>query len=138
MNLALSILLAAGLALWPAQGPTSGPVRPPHIASPPPGVHVWREVPRASRSAHRTAPIDVTAYCWTGNRTASGPWPQRGMAASNDYPFGTRLRVPGVGLVTVTDHIGHGTQLDLYLGRAGCHKRATAFGRKHLRVEVLP
>lgn len=140
MKLTLSLLLVAALTLWPAQGPKSGPVRPPHVTSPPPSVNVWREVPRASRRAHRTAikAVDVTAYCWTGNRTASGKWPRRGMAASNKHPIGTRLRVPGIGVVTVEDRIGHGTELDLYMGRAGCHDRATDFGRRHLRVEVLP
>lgn len=80
--------------------------------------------------------MSVTAYCWTGNRTASGVWPQMGMAAG-PWPFGTRLHVEGVGVVTVTDRYGWGTELDVYLGREGCQERAREFGRRHLRVEVL-
>lgn len=82
--------------------------------------------------------LEVTAYCWTGNRTASGVWPERGMAAGNDWDFGTRLRVEGIGIVTVTDRYGYGTQLDLYLGHyADCEHDALVFGRRHLHVEVV-
>ena len=101
---------------------------------------------RASRS-HARKPLatvhpirshswDVTAYCETGSKTASGVWPRRGMAAtlSRRIPFGTRLRVPGIGLVTVTDRIGHGSDLDIYLGGSGCEQLARNFGRRHLTV----
>ena len=78
---------------------------------------------------------DTTCYTATGNRTASGLWPRVGMAASNRYPFGTRLRVERVGVVTVQDRIGHGSSLDLFFAsRSACLR----FGRQHLRVEVLP
>jgi 3D (Asp-Asp-Asp) domain-containing protein len=82
--------------------------------------------------------LDTTAYCWTGNHTASGRWPRIGYAASNLFPFGTRLRVPGFGVVTVEDRTDNLTQLDLYMGDAGCGLRATRFGRRSLLVEVLP
>jgi 3D (Asp-Asp-Asp) domain-containing protein len=87
--------------------------------------------PTPPRRHHRT--LDVTAYCHTGNRTASGVWPRPGMAAGNQWPFGTRLRVEHVGVVTVTDRIGWGSELDLYM--SSCTK-ARQFGRRHLKVEV--
>jgi 3D (Asp-Asp-Asp) domain-containing protein len=56
------------------------------------------------------------------------------MAASNTYPFGTRLHVEHVGIVTVEDRIGHGTALDLFgPSEAYCRR----FGRQQLRVEVV-
>ena len=76
--------------------------------------------------------LDVTAYCWTGSRTASGLWPEVGMAAG-PWPFGTRLRVEGVGVVTVEDRYGHSTQLDIFVGSCA---EARVFGRRSLRVEV--
>lgn len=134
------------------------------LETPPPAVHAHVDVepapvrlaprptaapsssPRASRQRHHhhhrppstsSRRLEVTAYCWTGNRTASGAWPRVGMAAGNRWPFGTRLNVETVGVVTITDRIGHGSELDIYLGRDGCERRARAFGRRHLRVEVL-
>lgn len=93
---------------------------------------------RAARSRLLTGVrLDVTMYCWTGNRTSSGVWPQVGMAAGNRWPFGTRIRVPGRGVVVVTDRIGHGSDLDLYGGREGCQERAIRFGRQRLPVQVL-
>lgn len=57
------------------------------------------------------------------------------MAASNRYPFGTRLRVEHVGVVTVQDRIGYGSDLDLFMdSRAAC----IMFGRRPLMVTVLP
>jgi 3D (Asp-Asp-Asp) domain-containing protein len=55
---------------------------------------------------------------------AAGPW-----------AFGTRLEVEGVGVVTVQDRYGWGTQLDLFgSSEAFCRR----FGRRHLSVTVLP
>lgn len=91
------------------------------------------------RSPHPTVLLDTTAYCWTGSRTASGVWPVVGMAASNLYRFGQRLRVPGIGVVTVTDRSAPGaTDLDIYMGNEGCEQRAITFGRRALEVVVLP
>lgn len=105
------------------------------------------KTPRAMPSkASRTRPLrgltasesgsllDVTCYAATGHRTASGKWPRVGMAASNSHRFGTRLLVEHVGVVTVEDRIGHGTDLDVF-GPSESYCRR--FGRKHLRVEVL-
>lgn len=56
------------------------------------------------------------------------------MAAGNRWPFGTRLRVEGRGVVTITDRIGHGSQLDLFMTTCAA---ARQFGRRHLLVEVI-
>jgi 3D (Asp-Asp-Asp) domain-containing protein len=60
------------------------------------------------------------------------------MAASNLFDFGTRLRVPGIGVVVITDRIGAYSQLDLFFGSdPGCEQRALTFGRRNLLVTVL-
>jgi len=102
-------------------------------------VHAVRAPVRASRSRVTPVPVtgtrlDVTAYCPTGHRTASGLWPLPGMAAGNRWPFGTRLRVEGIGVVTVQDRYGWGTQLDLFMDSCAAARR---FGRQHLSVQVL-
>jgi 3D (Asp-Asp-Asp) domain-containing protein len=98
-----------------------------------------RQVSKASRS--RVTPtraaagslLDVTCYLATGNRTASGVWPAPGMAAGNRWALGTRLHVQGLGTYTVTDRIGHGSDVDLFFtDRAAC----LSFGRQHLLVTV--
>lgn len=107
-----------------------------------PGVPAPAPLPRASRSSRRApqmrvknrTTLEVTAYCHTGNRTASGVWPREGMAASNAHPFGARLGVPGWGVVTITDRIGWGSQLDLFMtSRAACLQ----FGRRLLHVREI-
>lgn len=98
---------------------------------------------RSGSHVHSTRPpgvlragqlLDVTAYCWTGSRTASGQWPRVGIAAGNIWPIGTVLDVQGVGQVVIEDRIGHGSQLDIHMGRDGCDARADQFGRRQLRV----
>lgn len=79
-------------------------------------------------------PLDVTCYVATGHRTSSGAWPREGMAASNRYPFGTRLAVEGVGVVTVADRIGWGSDLDLFFNSLSA---CLHFGRQRLLVEEV-
>lgn len=107
-----------------------------------PGTHRTPN-PRASRGTPRHLSLiggeylDITAYCETGSRTASGLWPHLGMAAGNRWPFGTVLHVAGYGDVTIQDRIGWGSDLDLYFGDyPDCQQRAATFGRRHLRVVV--
>jgi 3D (Asp-Asp-Asp) domain-containing protein len=54
-----------------------------------------------SRGTIRT----VTAYTHTGNKTASGTWPEEGrtVAGPRDVPFGTQVYIDGVGWRTVED-----------------------------------
>lgn len=79
--------------------------------------------------------LSVTAYTSTGNRMANGQWPYVGAAAGNRWPLGTRLRVPGVGVVTVTDRIGCCSSLDLFMSSGA---QCARWGRRRLLVEVLP
>jgi 3D (Asp-Asp-Asp) domain-containing protein len=108
-------------------------------ATPTPRVMAPRRAPVASRTrrldpSSSGSQLDVTCYAPTGNRTASGKWPRIGMAASNSHPFGTRLLVEGIGVLTVEDRIGHGTDLDVFrTSEAECIR----FGRQHLLVAVV-
>lgn len=83
----------------------------------------------------RVVPLDVTAYSYTGNRTASGVWPGPGQAASNQFKFGTRLLVPGIGEVRITDRIGAHSELDIFMTTV---RACRDFGRRRLMVTVLP
>lgn len=82
---------------------------------------------------------DVTEYCDTGNRTASGKWPQPGMVAVLDrsIPFGTVVRIEGMGTYTVDDWIGHGSDWDIYSGRDGCETRAADYGRQMRKIWIV-
>lgn len=95
--------------------------------------HVSPSAASRSRTAPQGRLLSVTCYTATGHRTASGLWPREGMAASNAYPFGTKLMVEKVGVVVVQDRIGWGSDLDLYRdSRASC----VTFGRRSLHVAV--
>lgn len=124
---------SAGLGEDPALVVTPG-APPPEADRPAPPVPGRSATPHTSRSRRVPARLDVTAYCYTGHRTASGLWPREGMAAGNRWPFGTRLRVEHIGVVTVTDRIGWGSDLDLYMSSCAAARR---FGRQHLTVEVV-
>jgi 3D (Asp-Asp-Asp) domain-containing protein len=78
--------------------------------------------------------LETTAYTWTGNRTASGIWPRKGIAASDLFPLGTLLDIEGVGRVVVEDRVGCCTQLDIYLPT---ERECIEFGRRRLHVEVV-
>jgi 3D (Asp-Asp-Asp) domain-containing protein len=153
LGVAAAALLVAGnlvIASEPAAEPWRVPDYPAPVATRQPvtstGTNAAPPTPtpspvasRASRSRSTGTTLDVTAYCWTGNRTASGAWPELGHAAVLDrsIPFGTRIEVPGMGVVTVTDRIGHSSGLDIYMGREGCQARAQQFGRQRLIVTLI-
>lgn len=144
--LLLAALAALELSSADGRGKTSAGETEPglwHSPVAPREAQTWapsRGAPRVSRSRAPEPPhrhgrvLSVTAYCATGNRTASGLWPREGMAAGNAWPFGTRLHVEGVGVVTVQDRYGWGTELDLFMDSCAAARR---FGRQHLRVAVM-
>ena len=88
----------------------------------------------------------VTAYCactkccgvmgGTGI-TASGRRAQQGatVAASRRIPFGTRLRIEGVGIRVVQDRLAarYDDRVDIYFER---HEDAMKFGKKKLNVRI--
>jgi len=79
--------------------------------------------------------LNVSAYCHTGNRTASGVWPQVGMAAADHLPFGTRVTLPDGRILTITDRFGVGytDRLDIFMNsEAECWR----FGRRLLRCKI--
>jgi len=93
----------------------------------------------------------VTSYCAckkccgpnAQGITASGKKVAEGMVACNWLPFGTKVKVEGLGVFTVqdrgaksqfgskTNHIKH---IDVYLPS---HQKALQFGVKYLEVEIL-
>lgn len=145
MRAALSLVLALG-SLVPVSGSASGAAErsapamtiPAHTAPKVasrgrvPGSEGPREISPSPRLWGRPRHLQCSCYLATGRRTASGVWPEPGMAASNLFRFGTRLRVQGFGIVTVTDRSAPGaTDVDLFFtSRSACLK----FGRRTLRV----
>ena len=80
--------------------------------------------------------LNVSAYCHTGNPTASGVWPAVGMAAADHLPFGAKVYLPDGSVVVIRDRFGGGysDRLDLFLATEDeCWK----FGRKILRCKVV-
>ena len=86
--------------------------------------------------------LSASAYCETGNPTASGVMPQVGHCAVDKIngqwiPFGTVIRTSDGRVLTVTDRFGDGRNnaLDIFMASENeCWK----FGRKNLvcRVEI--
>ena len=90
--------------------------------------------------------VNCSAYCLTGNPTASGVMPQVGHCAVDRIngrwiPFGTKIRIldHNVGIhelvLTVTDRFGDGRNncVDLYMDS---YKKCIEFGRQDLEAEV--
>ena len=88
--------------------------------------------------------LSATAYCETGNPTASGVMPQVGMCAVDKIngqwvPFGTKIRIVdqnvGIHELVVTDRFGgnYNNKMDIFMAsEAECWQ----FGRKNLVCEV--
>ena len=79
--------------------------------------------------------LNISAYCHTGNPTASGVWPQVGMAAADHLPFGTKVTLPDDTVVVIRDRMGgnYTDRLDLFKASADeCWK----FGRQILKCKV--
>ncbi len=84
--------------------------------------------------------LETTAYCETGNPTASGVMPQVGHCAVDRIngqwvPFGTIVRIKGLGKYKVTDRFGdcRNNCVDLFMDS---YKKCIEFGRKNLEAEV--
>ena len=84
--------------------------------------------------------LQTTAYCHTGNPTASGVMPQVGQCAVDKIngvvvPFGSKVHLPDGRVLTVTDRFGDGRSncLDIFLPT---ESECLQFGRRNLVCEV--
>lgn len=88
--------------------------------------------------------LNCSAYCYTGNPTASGVMPQVGHCAVDKIngqwiPFGTKIRIldhnVGIHELVVTDRFGDGRNncVDLFMES---YKKCIEFGRQDLKAEV--
>jgi 3D (Asp-Asp-Asp) domain-containing protein len=95
--------------------------------------------PVASRYAQGQQMIMMvaTAYCYSGHRTKSGTWPQRGTIAVDPtvIPLGTRLYVEGYGpaMATDTGSLIKGARIDEYRESAA---ECVQFGRQTVAVWI--
>jgi 3D (Asp-Asp-Asp) domain-containing protein len=82
--------------------------------------------------------FEATAYCYTGNRTATGTWPSRGTIAVDPtiIPLGTRLFVEGYGEGIAEDTGGaiKGEIIDLYMED---RNEALSWGRRQVEVRII-
>ena len=80
--------------------------------------------------------LNVSAYCHTGNPTASGICPIAGVTCAADHlPFGTRITTPDGRVWTVHDRFGGGysDRLDLFMETEG---ECWTWGRRWLRCRI--
>ena len=88
--------------------------------------------------------LNVSAFCETGNPTASGVMPQVGHCAVDKIngrwvPFGTKIRIIDQNVdiheLVVTDRFGDGRNncVDLYMES---YKKCIEFGRQNMEAEV--
>ena len=84
--------------------------------------------------------LNCSAYCHTGNPTASGVMPKEGMCACDKIngqwvKFGTKIALPDGRILTVTDRFGDGRNnaLDIFLdSESACWQ----FGRQYLKCRI--
>jgi 3D (Asp-Asp-Asp) domain-containing protein len=88
--------------------------------------------------------LSATAYCETGNPTASGVMPQVGQCAVDKIngkwiPFGTKIRIldqnVGINELVVTDRFGgnYNNRMDIFMqSETECWQ----FGRRFLRCKI--
>ena len=79
--------------------------------------------------------LNVSAYCHTGNRTASGVWPAVGMAAADHLPFGSKVYLPDGSVVVIRDRFGGGyrDRLDIFMAS---EDECWQFGRQWLKCKI--
>ena len=80
--------------------------------------------------------LNCSAYCHSGNPTASGVWPQVGMAAADHLPFGAKVTLPDGTVVVIRDRMGgnYTDRLDIFMSSEDeCWK----FGRRNLRCKIV-
>jgi 3D (Asp-Asp-Asp) domain-containing protein len=97
-----------------------------------------RTMPREEPQEPEPMIFEATAYCYTGNRTATGTWPSRGTIAVDPtiIPLGTRLFVEGYGEGIAEDTGGaiKGEILDLYMES---ESECWDWGRRQVEVKII-
>ena len=84
--------------------------------------------------------LSATAYCHTGNPTASGVMPAVGQCAVDKIngqwvPFGTIVRIKGLGTYKVTDRFGDSRNncLDIFMET---EQECLEWGRRYVECKV--
>ena len=84
--------------------------------------------------------LNASAYCHTGNPTASGVMPTVGMCAMDKVngvtvPFGSRVTLPDGRVLTVTDRFGDGRSncLDIFMET---EQECWEWGRRYVECKV--
>ncbi len=92
-----------------------------------------------SNRSERVIIVTATAYTHTGNRTATGTWPQAGRTIAADpnvIPLGSVIYIEGFGRRVVEDTGGviKGNSIDIFMDtEQECFK----FGRRKIKIKVL-
>lgn len=93
---------------------------------------------QVSRGGYDIRTMEATAYSWTGNKTASGVWPEPGIVAVDPevIPLGTQLYIEGYGPAIAADTGGDikGDRIDLYMET---DSECWEFGRQDVRVKII-
>lgn len=97
-----------------------------------------RTMPREEPQEPEPMIFEATAYCYTGNRTATGTWPSRGTIAVDPevIPLGSKLHVEGYGEGIAEDTGGaiRGNIIDLYMLD---RNEAITWGRRRVEVRII-
>ncbi|MTI79931.1 MAG: hypothetical protein FH758_03440 [Firmicutes bacterium] len=83
---------------------------------------------------------EITAYTWTGNRTYTGTWPEKGKTVAVDpeiIPLGSKVYIKGLGVFKAEDtgSAVKGKVVDMYIGHS--KEKARHFGRQDRQVVIL-
>ena len=126
-----ALLFSAALVtsgLQPAEAPTV-------IEAPGTSISEYRQI---EAPEPEVMIFEATAYCYTGNRTATGTWPSRGTIAVDPevIPLGTRLHIEGYGEGIAEDTGGaiQGHIIDLYMES---EDECWDWGRRTVEVRII-
>ena len=93
---------------------------------------------QVSRGGYDIREMKATAYTWSGNKTATGIWPEPGIVAVDPsvIPLGTQLYIEGYGPAIAADTGGDivGNRIDLYMDT---EDECWEFGRQEVRVKII-
>lgn len=97
-----------------------------------------RAYPAVAARAGETLRFESTAYTHTGNRTATGIWPYRGIVAVDPrvIPLGTRMYVEGYGYAVAQDTGGliKGNIIDVFMDT---EEEAIQWGRRMVNIRII-